>query len=189
VIQRRTAVGLGLAVGATLFAGCGFQAPAETYNEHSSAQGADFRTGPIDVGDAAITSLQTSELHTTTYLIATIINDSHSSDTLTGVTSSAGTVQLSGSGVVGGSLTLPPGVPVSIDQPLVSPNGPTATIKAATPPALGTLADVMFTFADAGPSNHVSVPVVPPDQTLAPTAAVPQVTASVPVPSGEHASD
>src|SRR5581483_8473884 len=167
-----------------VLAGCGFESPAYTYNEHASIQGAVFRTGPIEVSDASITSLQTSELHTTTYLVATIVNNGQHSDTLTGITSSLGTVALTGSGVLGGSLTIPPGVPVKIDQPLVAPNGPTAAVQATRAPALGTDGDFVFTFANAGPSAHIAVPVVPAGQSLTPTSAVPTATASVPVPSG-----
>lgn len=189
MIHRRSAVGLGLAVGATLLAGCGFESPAYTYNEHASIQGAVARTGPIEISDASLTSLQTSELHTTTYLIATIINNGRRADTLTGVTSPLGSVQLTGTGVVGGSLALPPGVPVKIDQPLVAPNGPTAAVQATAAPAEGTDDNFVFTFANAGPTAQIPVPVVPPDQSLSATSPVPTATASVPVPSGEPASD
>jgi hypothetical protein len=189
VIQRRALVGIVVAASASMAGACGFDSPDFTTHEHNSVQAAEFEVGAVHVGDASITTLPSTGK---SYLIVTLINEGRSTDSVTGIASSSGTIALTGAGVsgVGGtSLPLPPGVQVSIDQPLLSPAGPTATFTATTPPALGTFVPVQFTFATAGASPTEQVPVVPPDETTAATASVPTGIATPPPVPGVKTSD
>jgi hypothetical protein len=189
VIQRRAVAGIVLAASTSMVAACGFEAPDVTAHEHNSVQAADFSVGAVRVRAVAVTSLQTSETATTSYLLVTLVNDGTATDTLTGVTSSLGPVTLTGAGVLGGALTLPPGVPVEVDQPLLSPGGPTAAFTTTATPAAGTFVPVSFTFETAGTSPTEQAPVVPSTETTAPTVAITQSPAAGPTASGERASD
>jgi hypothetical protein len=189
VIQRRAVAGIVLAVSTSLVGACGFEAPDVTTHEHNSIQAADFSVGAVRVRAVAVTSLQTSATTATSYLMVTFVNDGTTGDTLTGVRSPLGPITLSGDGVLDGALLLPPGVPVEIDQPLLSPGGPTATFAATTAPAEGSFVPLSFSFRRAGSSPTEQVPVVPSTETTAPTMPVPDATASVPQPTGEPASD
>jgi hypothetical protein len=189
VIQRRVLVGIVVAASASMVGACGFDSPDVTTHEHNSVQAAEFKVGAVDVDDVSVTTLPTTGM---SYLIVTLVNGGSSTDALTGITSSRGTIALTGAGVsgVGGtSLALPPGVPVTIDQPLLSPAGPTATLTTTTPPALGTYVPVQFTFATAGPSPTEQAPVVPPVETTAAATSVPTVIATPPPAPGVKTSD
>jgi hypothetical protein len=191
VIQRRTMATLVLTASAVL-GGCGFQAPAVTTHEHNSVQANDFQVGAVRVRDGYVTSVQTGAKPAVPYLVVTLVNDSPSADTLTGITSSLGTVTLTGAGVLGGTLRLPAkGVPVSIDQPLLSPSGPNAVFQpaSATLPGPGSYVPVQLTFSTAGTSPSEQLPVVPPTETTAVATPVPDVTATPPSQPGEPASD
>jgi hypothetical protein len=188
--------GLAGAVAALLLAACGFDSPAVTNSEKASIQAHDFSVGKIRVRNAYVTTVQdTSSSPTssgTTYVVLSLVNQGTESDSLTGVTSTAGTVSLTGSGVFGGSLTVPPkGVPVVVNVPVLSPHGPTATFTAASSvaPQLGTFVPMQFTFSGAGTSGTEPVPVVPPTGTTAVTSPVPQTQATPPPQPGESASD
>ena len=191
MIQRRTMAGIVITASSVL-AGCGFQAPIVTAHEHNSVQAHDFQVGAVRVRDAFVTSVQTPAKPATPYLVVTLVNDSRTADALTGITSPLGTVTLTGSGVLGGSLRVPPnGVAVSIDQPLLSPNGPTATYQpaSATIPGPGSYVPVQFTFTVAGTSPTEQVPVVPATATTAVSTPVPQGQATPPFQPGERTSD
>ena len=189
MIQRRAVAGIVFAALTSMVAGCGFEAPTNT-NEHNSVQAAEFVVGTMHVDAVAVTSLSTGALHKTTYLMVTLVNDSNSSDTLTGITSSLGAVTLTGAGVVGSDLTVPAkGMPVEIVTPALNPAGPTATFSTTAAPALGTFVSVSFDFAKAGPSPTEQAPVVPPDETTAPTVKLPNTVAPQPSATGESAGD
>ena len=186
--QRRVVVGIAGVVATLLLAACGFDSPAVTNHEHNSAQAQEFTVGPISVRDAYITTLPSA----TSYLVVSLVNDSPQADSLTTVTSPNGTVSFSGSGIFGGALTVPPkGVPVVVNQPLLAPQGPTATFTPTStkPPQLGTYVPMQFSFSGAGSSATVPVPVIPANETTQPTAAVPQTQATPPPEPGQSASD
>jgi hypothetical protein len=119
------------------------------------------------------------------------VNQGTQSDSLTGITSPAGSVALTGSGVFGGALAVPPkGVPVVVSLPVTSPHGPTATFTASTAaPSLGAFVPMQFSFSGAGTSGTESVPVVPPTATTAATSPVPTTQATPPPQPGESAAD
>jgi hypothetical protein len=190
VTKRRAVTGIAVAASACLLAGCGFDSPAVTNSEHTSVQGANFSVGAVQVRDVFVTTLQTSETKATSYVVATLVNRSPRSENLTGITSRDGSVTLTGSGVFNGALSLPPnGVPLEIDQPLLSPSGPTASLAAATTPAAGTFVPLQFTFAGGGTSAVLQAPVVPPTETTASSAPVPDQTATPPPLTGQSAND
>jgi hypothetical protein len=190
VTNRRAVVGLIVASSVSLLAGCGLESPAITNHEHSSVQGNNFAVGPVKVRDVYVTTLQTSETATTSYVVATLVNSSATKQSLTGIASPAGSVTLTGSGVFGGTLTVPPnGVPLEIDQPLLSPGGPTAALSASTTPAAGTFVSLQFAFGSAGTSPTQQVPVVPPTETTASSAPVPDESLTPPPQPGESAND
>jgi hypothetical protein len=190
VTKRRAITGIAVAASACMLAGCGFDSPAVTNSEHSSVQGGNFAVGPIQVRDVFVTTLETSETTSTSYVVATLVNRSPRRQSLTGITSSDGSVTLTGSGVFNGALSLPPnGVPIEIDQPLLSPSGPNASLAAATTPAAGTFVPLQFTFSGVGPSAVLRAPVVPPTETTASSSPVPTERATPPPISGESASD
>jgi hypothetical protein len=146
----------------------------------------------VRVRNAYVTSVRTGAKPPVPYLVVTLVNDSPTADTLTGITSSLGAVTLTGAGVLGGTLRVPAkGVPISIDQPLLRPNGPSAAFQtaAATVPGPGTYVPVQLSFSVAGVSPTEQVPVVPATETTAVATPVPQVTATPPTQAGESASD
>jgi hypothetical protein len=180
-----------------LLAACGFDSPAVTEHEKASIQASNFSVGKIRVRNTYVTTVPQAGFSTRTstagssYLVVSLVNQGTQSDTLTGVTSPAGTVSLTGSGVFGGSLTVPPkGVPVVVNLPVESPNGPTATFTAASAaaPQLGTFVPMQFSFSGAGTSGTEPVPVVPPTGTTAATSPVPTTQATPPPQPGESAT-
>jgi hypothetical protein len=178
-----------------LLAACGFDSPAVTNHEKASIQGRDFSVGKIRVRDTYVTTVQDSGGFSTgpgtTYLVLSLVNQGTQSDSLTGVTSPTGSVSLTGSGVFGGSLTVPPnGVPVVVNLPVISPHGPTATFTpTSSTPQLGMYVPMQFSFSGGGTSGTESVPVIPPTETTAATSPVPQTQATPPPQPGESASD
>lgn len=188
--QRRAVVGLVVAASTMMLGACGFQSPAVTDHEHNSIQGHDFSVGSIRVRNAHITS-ELSSSGPTAYLVVTLVNDGSSQDRLTSVTSTDGTVTLSGEGVFDGALTIPPkgSTPVSIQAPFADPAGPTALLAASTQPGAGTYVPMTFSFGTAGSSPVEQIPVVPSTETTAATTTIPTTQATPPVIEGEHASD
>jgi hypothetical protein len=194
VIQRRAVVGIVIAVTASLLTACGFESPDVEAGEHASVQAADFAVGTIKLADATVMS--TSDTPPVFYLTVTIVNDGTASDQLTGATTTGGSVTLSGPGVSDGKLALPAGVPVEIGAPpsasassSATPSPASLVVTTSQPPQVGGFVPVVFTFANAGPSATVQVPVVPAGETTAPTQAVPTGTASVPPAVGPSADD
>jgi len=195
VIQRRAMTGLAVAASALVLSACGFQAPAVTYHEHTSDQGANFGVGDVAVRNVYVTSVPSSATSTTSYVVATFVNKSASPAELTGITSPAGSITLAGPGVsavsaaAGGSLTIPPnGVLVRLDQPVLTPDGPTATLATTTAPGGGSYVPLQFTFGSAGTSPTVQAPVVPPTQTTAVSSPVPTTPATPPVAEGQDSN-
>jgi hypothetical protein len=199
VIQRRAVAGIALAASTTMLAACGFQAPAVTNIEHSEVQGTSFAVGAVKIRAAFITSVPASALGdapvgaaptTPTALVVTFVNDTNTADTLTGASSSLGPVSLAGPGASGGQLTIPRlGVPVQVVDPNLGTPGPTLTIAAKAAPVLGTFVRVNFTFANAGTSATVQVPVVPPGETEQATTQITGVPATPPPDPGDSTTD
>jgi hypothetical protein len=169
---------------------CGFQSPPVTDHERNSIQGHDFSVGSVQVRNAHIAS-EISSSGPKTYLVATLINSGTGSERLTGVTSTDGTITLSGQGVFNGQLPIPPKrtTPVQLQQPLAAPAGPTAELAASTPTSAGAFVSMTFTFGAAGTSPAEQIPVVPSTETTASTTVLPTGQATPPTLEGEHASD
>jgi hypothetical protein len=177
-VRQRRALSLALLVALVVpvLGACGLEAQDETSREHTQVQATNFAVGGVQIRDVFVT--YPSNAPSRPYIVATLVNDGSSPDTLTGVTTSLGTVTVSG-----GSLTLPPGVVVNTVQP--SPAGGSTlaistTPTGGTPAAVGTFVPVTFSFATAGTSSQVQVPVVSPDISTTPTSPVPTETPSVP---------
>lgn len=184
MIQRRACVGIAVAASALLLTACGFQSPDVESGEQASVQATDFAVGGVHLGDTSITAVTTATSAPHYYLIVTIVNDAKTTDTFTGATTPAGTLTLSD-----GPITLLPGVPVELAVPTAGSTGPTMAIAASPLPQAGGYLPVVFSFANAGNSPTVQVPVVPAGETTAPTQAVPTATASVPTEVGATAND
>lgn len=189
MIQRRAVVGIVFAVSASLLAACGFESPDVESAEHASVQATDFTVGALRVEDTSITPITTDGSVPHFYLIVTIVNTGKTSDTLTGATTPDGTVTLGGAGTTGGQLALPPGVPVEIGVPSPGSTQPTVSVAASSLPQAGAFLPVVFTFANAGASSTVQVPVVPAGETTAATQPVPTGVASPPTEVGDSAGD
>jgi len=187
VIQRRVVVGVVFAAAMSMLAACGFESPAVEDHEQASVQATDFSVGSLRLADTSVVAATTSSAVPQFYVVVTIVNDSGANDTLTGVTTSQGTVTLGGTGAVNGQLPLPPGVPVKINVP--SAGGATLAVTASPTPQTGAYVPIVFDFAKAGPSQTVQVPVVPAGETTAATQPVPTQTASVPTEVGATAND
>jgi hypothetical protein len=198
VIQRRAVVGIVFAITASLLTACGFESPDVEASEHPSVQGADFSVGAIKLDDAAISSVTNADGSPAFYLSVTIVNDGTTSDTLTGATTAGGTVTVSGPDTTAGHIAVPPGVPVEIGAPTAGTatpstgtglNQPAMVVATTTPPQVGGFVPVVFTFATAGSSGTISVPVIPAGETTAAAQPVPSATASVPSEVGPSADD
>jgi hypothetical protein len=189
VNQRRAVVGTVMAVAMSALAACGFQAPVVQDQEHASVQATDFIVGTLRVSDTSISQATTIGGTPQLYLIATIVNDGSTSDALTQVGTPGGTITLGGVGPVAGRLPIPPGVPVEIGEPSTTSPGPTATIAVSPAPVVGGYLQMTFTFAIAGASRTVQVPVVPAGETTTATQPVPTGSASVPTEVGQSAND
>lgn len=128
---------------------------------------------------------------TTGYLVVTFVNDGAGADALTGVQTPGATVTLGGSAANTGSLSLPKGVVVTVGSPaLGSTGGPTLSFPVTgTPAPVGTAVPFRFTFANAGTSATIKVPVVSGGVTTQVTQAVPSATPLTPAAAGEPAND
>lgn len=179
-----------IALAIPVLAGCGIEAKDETSKEHSQIQAANFHIGGIRIRNAFITSLpgenQTTKAGTVrSYLVVTLVNNSSKPDALTGLSTGLGIVTLKPGAdtTIGTSgVTLPPGVVVQISNPEINPTAPTAVIE-GTLPVVGTTELVTFSFANAGTTRQIAVPVVSPGGSLSPTQVIPtdQATFSTPI--------
>lgn len=194
MIQRR-AVATALAVGtALLLVGCGFQSPAETSVEHATTTGTSFNIAKVQARNVFIAVPDTSSGATLSgpsakpYLFAGLINQQASSDNLIGATID-GSGSVTFGGTASGSVPLPPKVLISIASPTLRPDGPTAAVNTTQPLVAGTTVSVQLSFANAGTSRAVQVPVVSAaDVSFAPSQFQPVVRATFPAEPGEPAN-
>ena len=177
---QRVVAGLALGLALPVLAGCGFDSKDETAIEHSQVQTADNHIGAIRIRNAYLTSITDAGQPTTgatqSYLVVTLINEGKTSDTFTGITTSLGTAALSA-----GPITLPPGVVVEISDPQIDPSAPTLAVTGSNP-TVGTAVGVQFSFAAAGTTPTIQVPVVTPGEGLSPIQVIPTTQATVGTP-------
>jgi hypothetical protein len=178
VTQRTVAAGA-LALALPVLTGCGLEAKDETSKEHTQIQAASEHIGAIKIRNAFLTTVPSTDGVTAgaTYLVVTLVNDGQSADALTGVTTSFGSATLSS-----GSVTLPPGLVTAISDPEIDADATTVVISADTAPTVGTTEQVELTFATAGTTDEIDVPVVDPDGSLDPTQVIPTTQATVATP-------
>jgi hypothetical protein len=168
VIARPTTRATGLiAFAGLVLTGCGIASGDETSKEYSQIQAANHRIGAIQIRNAFITSVPGTDA-ARTYLVVTLVNRAEDTDRLTGVTTNFGTATLDAAGGV----PLPKGVAVQVSHPAINSDAPTLEISGEAP-VVGTSELVSFTFANAGTTDQISVPVVSPDGSLTPTSPVP----------------
>ena len=179
---QRTVAGAALALTLPVLAGCGFDSKDETSQERSQVQTADNHIGAIRIRNAFITTLPIPNTGngtpgaSQTYLVVTLVNNGTASDTFTGITTSRGTATFSS-----GPVTLPPGVVVQVSDPDLDSSAPSLVIT-GTAPTVGLTTPVPFTFAAAGTSTAIAVPIVNPGRSLAPTQVIPTTQARVGTP-------
>jgi hypothetical protein len=204
VSQRRAVLGFLLAVATAVpLTACGLEAQDETSREHSQVQAADFAVGGVQVRDAYLTYASTTGAPVTTgttttipapattaFLVVSFVNDGTGPDALTGVDTPGATVTLGGT-TSGGALPLPKGVLVAVGAPGAgSTGGPTLSYPVTGSPApVGTSVPFRFTFAGAGSSPTIRVPVVPAGETTQPTRSLPSLPAPSPSATGERSND
>jgi hypothetical protein len=177
VTQRTIAAGA-LALALPVLAGCGIDSKDETQKEHSQVQAADDQIGDIQIRDAFLTTPlgPNGIAGNRTYLVVTLVNNGSTPDTFTGVTTALGTATLSSP-----SVTLPPGVVVQISDPQINPTAPTLVVSGTTP-IVGNVEPMQFSFATAGTTPDIDVPVVNPGGNLQPTQVVPTIQATFATP-------
>jgi hypothetical protein len=188
VIARRTSVVVALALATPVLAGCGMEAKDETSKEYSQVQAASNHIGAIKIRNAFITTLPgggTGPAGPHTYLVVTLVNNSHTADALTGISTSGGAItpHAGADTTIGTSgVPLPSGVVVQISNPEINPDAPTLELTGSAP-VVGTTQLVTFSFANAGTTKPIAVPVVSSGGSLSPTQVVPtdQATFSIPI--------
>jgi hypothetical protein len=152
------------------------QAKDETSKEHSQIQAASNHIGAIRIRNAFITTVPATTGTPRTYLVVALLNRGTQPDTFTGATTSLGTATLNnhadGAGASAAGVTLPPGVLVPISNPEIDPEAATLEIEGDAP-LVGTTEMVSFSFANAGTTGQIAVPVVSPGGSLTPTTPIP----------------
>ncbi len=187
---QRLLVLTALALATPVLAGCGIEAKDETSKEHAEIQAASNHIVGIRIRNAFITpatgtTATAAAGSARSYLVVTLVNNGRHADQLTGISTSLGTATLNthgdGAGASSG-VDLPHGVLVRIATPEMDPDAPTLEIT-GMPAVVGTTALVSFTFANAGTTQQIAVPVVSPGRNFSPTQAVPtdQATFSTPI--------
>jgi copper(I)-binding protein len=162
--RRRTPALVTLAVIATvLLTGCGAGFNATAVQPYAAGDGVEANSGDIRVINALVVA---SPSITSGVVSATIVNRGTQTDTLTGITSPDGTVNLSG------SATLVPGLPTTLG----ADTDPNAIITGITRLA-GESITLHLTFRHAHPLTVTTV-VVAPNGPYASITASPSPTAS-----------
>ncbi len=195
-LGRRATCAAALGLALPVLAGCGLEAKDFTSHEHGQVQAANFRMGGVQIRDAFITtplvslpavsgsSTKAAPPGPNAYLVVALVNDGPTTDQLTGVSTTIGVATISG-----GSLSLPHGIVVSASDPDIDPSAATIAISGKAP-TVGTTVPVQFSFAEAGVTRTVQVPVVSPDGlSLSPTQSIPTEQATPPVETAPSASD
>ena len=190
-LGRRAAVAAVLGLALPVLAGCGLEAKDETSVEHSPVQAASDQVGAIKIRNAFITtplskaaSGSSAAKGPDAYLAVTFVNSSSSTDQLIAVSTATGVAT-----VPGGSVSLPPGVVVSLSDPDIDSAAQAISISGQAP-KVGTTVPVQFDFATAGNSSQVQVPVVSPEGlSLSPTQSIPTDQATPPAEDAPDATD
>lgn len=185
--RQRIVAGLALGLAVPVLVGCGFDSKDETSHERSQVQTADNQIGAIRIRNAFLTTPSADPTATSgtsaagapsgTYLVVTLINEGTKPDTFTGITTSLGTAAFSA-----GPVTLPPGVVVEVSDPQIDATDPSLLVT-GTAATVGTTVGVQFSFAAAGTSPTIAVPVVSPGGGLSPLQVIPtdQATPQTPI--------
>ncbi|HTW21261.1 MAG TPA: hypothetical protein VME70_13740 [Mycobacteriales bacterium] len=188
MIVRRAVVATVFVVSAATLSACGFEAPAIETTEKPSIQAVDVKVAAVDVDDTAITTTTVNGVPHY-WLQATFVNNGRTSDTLTRVTTTSGTMTINPAATAGSTgasqppaagVVLPPGIPVEIGSPVPGATGPSVSAALSPPPQVGDYVTVVLTFAQAGTSARIQVPLIPAGETTNPTQPLPTGTASVP---------
>ncbi|HEX3898878.1 MAG TPA: hypothetical protein VHW74_06870 [Mycobacteriales bacterium] len=176
---KRTVAAGALALALPVLTGCGMEAKDETSKEHTEIQAASNHIGAIKIRNAFLTTVPPTSTDSvtpgTTYLVVTLVNDGKTADFLTGVTTSLGAATLSG------AVTLPPGFVREVSDPLIDPGAATVVVSGPAP-TVGTTAQAAFTFATAGTTGEIDLPVVDSGETLTPDQVIPTTQATVATP-------
>lgn len=181
----RATVLAALALATPVLAGCGLEAKDETSTERSQIQAAANDIGAVKIRNAFITTVPGTDGAARTYLVVTLVNNSKAADALTGVTADFGVASLKAGPetTIGTSgLVLPSGVVVQVSNPEINPDAATVQVTGTTP-VVGTTQLVTFSFANAGTTPQLAVPVVSSGGSLSPTQVIPtdQATFSLPI--------
>jgi hypothetical protein len=188
VIHRRVAVGVVIAATCSLLGACGFQSPDVQSSEKSDVQGANLSELPVLIRNASITEVGAG-VTPPMYLYVTFVNKAPRADSLVRATAPNATLTLSGgTGILGRTLLLPTQLPVQIVNPELA-RGATMRVTATPAPQVGTFLPVTFTFANAGTTVPIDVPIVHPGATTEVFQPVPSETPSIPPQQGELATD
>jgi copper(I)-binding protein len=158
-VSPRRSLGIFLITG--LFAaGCGVGRHSETDAEHATPYLANASVGSIGVRAARIVLAGSAASGTTgtsapqAYLLATLVNDSDTADTLTSATVAGGAVQAAA------RVSVPAQQAIQLGEPDLGLTGPVLTVGAlSTPLQVGTTQQVTFTFQNAG-TRVLQVPVI-----------------------------
>jgi len=184
-LHRRAAVATVLALALPVLTGCGLEAKDETSKEVSQTQSAADQISGIRIRNAFITtSLGAAPKGADAYLVMTLINGGTTTDQLVGVSTSIGVAS-----IPGGAISLPPGVVVPVSDSDIDPLAAAIPISGKAP-TVGTSVPVQRSFATAGDTKQIAVPVVSPEGlSLSPTQSIPTDRATPPVEDAPKATD
>lgn len=166
-VVRGAAVATALLAVLPVLSGCGIGKSNETERSQTTITPRNASIGAVAVRAAYVAPDASGTGKG--YVVAAVVNNADTADTLTGVTSTAGTV------AVAAPTPLPSRQLVSFGDPTVGASGTTLPITASSPLTVGTWISVTFVFEKAG-SLVMRLPVQPTTGTTA---------ASTPAPTGE----
>ena len=158
---------LGVVIIAAMFAaGCGVGLHSETNRERATPYLANVSIGPIAVRAVRVVLVSSTPGSATSgpqaYLLATFVNSSNTSDSLSSATVGGGAVAAvdSTGGAASISLTVPAQQIVQLGEPDLGLTGPVLGVGAlASQLQIGTTTPVTFTFQNAG-TTTVTAPVL-----------------------------
>lgn len=154
----RGALVAALVSAAPLLSACGTGKHAETSQEHTTITPRNDAVGDVRVRAAYVAPDPADP--TKGYVVAAITNVGSAADTLTGVTSTAGTVN------AGSGTAIPPQQLVSFVDPSTGMSGNQLPLTATSPLTVGLSVSVTFTFQNAG-ALTMQLPIEPTTGTTA----------------------